>query len=129
MKAAAALCLSALLSGLLPAQEGGAAAELHIDFSGQEVQFRVAGPENPFLGAVLLSLDGSLTHYFQGLPPILSTFVVLGIGEAQDEYKVSVPQSALPPGVMLYAQGLAADGKNIWSTQVRDLVLDVTAPF
>jgi hypothetical protein len=124
---ATAFCLAALLTSL-PAQESPG-AHLDIQFVGPQVEFHVSGPASPFLGGVILSLSPNLTHYFVDLPPILSDFVVLGVGlSAKSEYLLSIPQRMLPPGIMLYAQGLTADGVSLFSSDVHGLVLDGGPP-
>jgi hypothetical protein len=116
-----------LLSGALAAQSPGAPT-LSIEAVGPSLQFTVAGPEAPFLGGVLLSLSPTLTHYFQGLPPLLSDFVVVGVGFADKEYSVQVLQQQLPAGIQLYAQGVVADGVSLLSTEVAAFVLDASFP-
>ena len=116
-----------LLSGALAAQSL-TAPTLKIAAVGPALQFTVAGPEAPFLGGVLLSLSPTLTHYFQGLPPLLSDFVVLGVGFAEKEYSVQVLQHQLPAGILIYAQGVVADGVSVLSTEVAEFVLDASFP-
>ena len=117
-----------LLSGLLAAQSLAAGPTLSMAAVGSSLEFSVAGPEGPFLGGVILSLSPQLSYYYQGLPPILSDFVVLGVGIAEKEYSVQVLEHLLPPGMMLYAQGLVADGISIQSSEVLEFVLDASYP-
>ncbi len=119
------LLVVSALSSALAAQAAPRSPEpvLDIVLKPGVAQFHVAGPEGVFLGGVILSLSPDLVHYFQGLPPLLADFVVLGVGAAYEEYVVSVPQRALPPGIMIYAQGVIADVA-IQSTAVGSLVLD-----
>jgi hypothetical protein len=124
---ASAFCLAALLPSL-PAQKENPGANLAIVFAPPQVEFHVTAPRDPFLGAVILSLSPDLTHYFTGLPPILGNFVVLGVGAGKGEYVVTVPMLSLPPGILIYAQGVAADGSGIYSSAVRSLVLDAGVP-
>jgi hypothetical protein len=131
MYAATALSLSLLLTGLLPAQsQKSPAPDLRIEYPSQRVEFRVTGAATEYLGAVLLSLDPTLTHSFQGLPPILTNFIVLGVGPtaAGKDFIVSVRESMLSAGILYHAQGLLAGGAGVRATPVRDLVLDVTVP-
>lgn len=130
MNAAAVLFSSALLSGLLTAQREIPTPDLRIQIEPERVDFHLAGPGQDFVGAILLSLDSTQTHYLQGLPPILSNFAVLAIGAAKGygEIVITVPDSRFQPGIMFYAQGLTLDGFNIMATPVRDLVLDAGPP-
>jgi hypothetical protein len=123
-----AFCLAALLSSLPAQGKENPGAHLAIVFTPPQVEFHVTAPSDPFLGAVILSLSPDLTHYFTGLPPILSDFVVLGVGAGKGEYVVSVPMLSLPPGILIYAQGLAADSSGIYSSNVGSLVLDAGLP-
>lgn len=116
-----------LMSGTLAAQSI-AAPTLSIEPVGPALQFTVSGPQTPFFGGVLLSLSPTLSHYFQGLPPLLSDFVVLGVGFAEKDYSVKVLEHLLPPGIMLYAQGVVADEVSIQSTAVVEFVLDASFP-
>ena len=131
MKPALSLFSLLLISGALAAQSMAAAPKLSIAPVGASLEFSVAGPEAPFFGAVLLSLSPSVSHYFHGLPPILSDFAVLGVGFADPErntYSVAVLEYRLPPGILLYAQGLVADGVGLQSTPVVEIVIDGSAP-
>ena len=114
-----------LLSSVLAAQSPARSPvpELDIVLAPAAVEFHVSGPEGVFLGGVILSLSPDLVHYFQGLPPLLADFVVLGVGAAYDEYVVSVPQHALPQGIEIYAQGVLAD-LELQSTEVKSLLVD-----
>lgn len=114
-----------LLSSVLAAQAPAhiPVPELDIVLAPAAVEFHVSGPEGVFLGGVILSLSPDLVHYFQGLPPLLADFVVLGVGAAYDEYVVSVPQHALPQGIEIYAQGVLAD-LELQSTEVKSLLVD-----
>lgn len=120
--------LSLLLLSLPLSAQSLTAPTLSIEPVGPALQFSVAGPEEPFLGGVLLSLSPDLTHYFVGLPPLLSDFVVLGVGFADEQYSVQVLQHQLPAGILLHAQGLVADGVAIYSTEVVSFVLDASFP-
>lgn len=125
---ATAFCLATLLTSL-PAQSASPGAHLDIQFNGPQLEFHVTGPAEPFLGGVILSLSPDLTHYFVGLPPILSDFVVLGVGlSVKGEYLISIPQNSVPPGIFIYAQGLTADGVSLFASEVRDFVLDAGPP-
>jgi len=125
------LLVSGLCSGLSSSLAAQAARSpepvLDIVLKPGVAEFHVGGPKGVFLGGVILSLSPDLVHYFQGLPPLLAEFVVLGVGAAHGEYVVSVPQIALPPGIRIYAQGVVAD-LDIQSTAVGSLVLDAKGP-
>lgn len=118
-----------LLSSVLAAQSpaGIPDPDLDIVLAPAAVEFHVSGPKGVFLGGVILSLSPDLVHYFQGLPPLLADFVVLGVGAAYGEYVVSLPPRALPPGIQIYAQGVVSD-LAVQSTAVGSLVLDAKGP-
>ncbi len=121
------LLLSSMLAAPVPAQgsEHAPAPQpvLTIDLQQGAAAFHVAGPKGVFLGGVILSLSGDVVHYFQGLPPLLADFVVLGVGAAYGEYVITIPQSSLPAGVLIHAQGVVAD-LVIQSTDVASLSID-----
>lgn len=118
--------LSSLLAAQAPLDQSPGPA-LSIDLQPERVEFAVSGLDGVFLGGVILSLQPDLVHYFEGLPPLLADFVVLGVGVAHDEYRIGVPVVALPPGLQIYAQGVVADVV-IESTAVGSFVLDAMAP-
>jgi hypothetical protein len=120
--------LSLLLLSVPLAAQAPAAPTLSIEAVGPAMQFSVAGPKAPFLGGVLLSLSPTLTHYFVGLPPLLSDFVVLGVGIADLQFSVQVMQHQLPAGILIYAQGVVADGVDVLATEVASFVLDASFP-
>lgn len=97
---------------------------LVIESDAPVVTFRVAGPEVPFVGGVLLSLAPDLTHYFVGLPPMLTDHVVLGIAYGEDEIALTAPREALPIVVPIYAQGVVFDGTAIQATEVAVMKLE-----
>jgi len=131
MKPARSFFSLLLLSGSLAAQSVASSPTLSIAPVGPMLEFTVAGPEAPFLGAVILSLSPAVSHYYQGLPPILSDFVVLGVGLAADDrraYSVAVLEYQLPPGILLHAQGLLAGRVGLQATAVLEFVLDASFP-
>jgi hypothetical protein len=111
-----------VLSSMVAAQALAPQPVLKIELQPAVASFHVSGPAGVFLGGVILSLSGDRVHYFQGLPPLLADFVVLGVGAVSGEYVVSIPQSSLPPGVMIYAQGVTADIA-LLSTEVGSLMI------
>lgn len=132
MMPALSLCALAALPLLTlssPAPAPGA-LELAIEYQPYSLAFHVVGPEQPFVGAVIGSLSPDQTHYFQGLPPLLTDFVLfdLGFGDAPAGYTAVLPQSLFPAGVAIYVQGVALTQRGLESTDVGEFVLDKTAP-
>ncbi len=110
----------AMLAAVATAQ----APRLVIESDAPVVTFRVAGPEVPFVGGVLLSLAPDLTHYFVALPPMLTDHVVLGIAFGEDEIALTAFREALPIVVPIYAQGVVFDGTAIQATEVTVMKLE-----
>ena len=53
--------------------------------------------------------------------------MVAGVGFVEDgRYQLLLPDTALPPGVMIHAQGVTFDGATIASSKVEDFVLDAS---
>jgi hypothetical protein len=102
--------------------------ELVVHLSPAQVNFTVVASETPFVGIVLVSLSPNVSHYVQGLPPLLEDAVVAAWGFTNSgRYGVSFHDSAFPPGVMIHAQGVALLEKgSIVSSNVGSFVLDVT---
>lgn len=91
------------------------------------VEFSVEGPTTRYVAAVLLSLSPDLVHYFDGLPPLLADHVIAGAGVVeQGSYFLSLPDTQLPPGIMIQAQGVTFDGVAIRSSSVEAFVLDAS---
>ena len=90
------------------------------------MEFSVSGPGSPFLGGVILSLSPQLQVWYGELPPILTDFVVLGVGFTQTEYVSVMPTRSIPAGMALYAQGLAADGIGLYASAVQKVVISDT---
>jgi len=91
------------------------------------VEFSVEGPQTPYIAGVLLSLSPDLVHCFAGLPPLLADHVIVGAGVVeQGGYDLSLPDTALPPGCFLHAQGVTFDGAVIASSAVASFVLDAS---
>jgi hypothetical protein len=130
MKPARSLFSLILLSGALAAQSVNAPPRLVIEFAPLAMNFHVKSLQEPFVGAVILSLNIDQVHYFDGLPPLLVDFAVAGVGLSAPGgiFSCSVAESLLPPGMTIYAQGLTFDGAVFDSTRVKDFVLDVTVP-
>jgi hypothetical protein len=103
---------------------------LTISYAPYQVIFNVSGPEEPFLGAILGSLEPEMTQFFEGVPPLLSNFVVLdvGFGDGIVGYTAVFPELMLPPGVLIYVQGITIDSAGLDATAVDTFVLDVTVP-
>ncbi len=100
------------------------APRLVIESDAPIVTFRVAGPEVPFVGGVLLSLAPDLTHYLVDLPPLLTHHVVLGFAFGEDEIALTAFREALPIVVPIYAQGVVFDGAAIQATEVAMMKLE-----
>ena len=123
MKALFALAL--VLAAPLAAPKEGAL--LDVQLVPGAVQFAVDGPEAPFVAGVLLSLSSDLAHYYDGLPPLLVDHVIAGVGFVEmGRYELSLPDTALPPGVMIFAQGVTFDGGAFAASTVADFVLDAS---
>jgi hypothetical protein len=74
-----------------------------------------------------VSLQPDLAHYLVGLPPLLGESIVLDWGIAQSlRFHSVVPETAVLPGVMFYAQGVTISEAGILSSDVGSLVLDAT---
>lgn len=114
----------AALAAPVAAQEGTAVCDLRIDYGSDLLAFTVTGADAPFFGGVIASLNPQLHHYLHLLPPLLTDFVVLGVGEAAREYVVTLDARVVPAGVTFYAQGLVFDGVGICGSPVRDFVVD-----
>lgn len=91
------------------------------------IDFHLRHDSSPFLGIVLVSMVPDLQHFHVGLPPLLEQSVVLDWGLGQDsEFTTRVPDTLLPPGVMIYAQGVLVGEFGIQSSDVAAFVLDAT---
>lgn len=121
-------CAASLLGAVLPAQSIANGCSLRVDWITAAVQFSVAAGAEPFVGAVIMNLSGQQTHYFTFLPPLLTDFVVAGVGLSQDGvYVLALPEERLPVGVMIHSQGVAL-ASGVASSDVVAFVLDPTAP-
>lgn len=89
------------------------------------VEISVGGHDEIFLGAVIGSLAGDVSHYLTGLPPLLSNHVVIGVGIGYPDggYMVSLPESALPAGVPIYAQGVTLTEPGLLASDVQSFEL------
>ena len=79
-----------------------------------------------FLGAVIASDSDRLTHYLAVVPPLLSDFVILGIGQAQNgSLTLVVPHMAAAVDLEIFAQGvtLDLDSMQLASSAVEALVI------
>lgn len=100
------------------------APRLVVESDSPVITFRVAGPQTPFVGGVLLSLSPDVTHYLVDLPPLLSDFAVLGIAYGEEELAFQAIREALPIVTPIYAQGVVFDGVSVQSTEVTMLLLE-----
>jgi hypothetical protein len=99
--------------------------DLSIDIAAGIIQFDVELGTSPFLGVVLLSLSSDLQHFLVDLPPLLDQAVILDYGLAVGGiYSAAIPETLLPPGIMIYAQGVAIAEFGILASEVDSLVLD-----
>lgn len=91
------------------------------------VEFSVDGPSTPYIAGVLLSLSPDLVHYLVDLPPLLADHVIAGAGIVDEgSYFLSLPDTLLPPGIMIQAQGVTFDGVGFLSSAVESFVLDAS---
>jgi hypothetical protein len=119
------LSLALVVAAPLAAPSGE--ASLAVRLVPGAVEFSVDGPSTPFVATVLLSLSPDLVHYFTGLPPLLADHVVTRIGFVeQGSHFLSIPDTLLPPGVMIQAQGVTFDGVVVGASAVESFVLDAT---
>jgi len=98
---------------------------LDIHYTGGAIGAKVTGPSPDFLGAVIVSDSNQLTHFFVGLPPLLTTFVILGVGQAhQGVLPMVVPHPTLPPVALeLFAQAVTLDAGVISSSDVMKFIV------
>lgn len=126
MKTSRSLFSLIVLSAGLAAQPAPV-PDLLVEFVPLHMKFQVIRPGESFLGAVILSLSPDLVSYSPALPPLLSEFAIVGMGTSLGGiFFCSIPEHLLPPGMMIYAQGVTFDGGVFEATPVRDFVLDVT---
>lgn len=126
MKAVRSFLPLVLMAGALVAQSIPAQPVLSV-VVGPAVEFTLTHANSPFGAAVVLSFAPDQTHWFQGLPPILSDFVVLGVAYVDNRFVIAVPHAQLPSGVLLYGQGIVYDG-NLLSTPVAEFVVEFNQP-
>ena len=117
--------LAVALPLLCAPADTGAPPKLDIHFTGSAIAAKVTGPSQDFLGAVILSDSDQLTHYFVGLPPLLSTFVILGVGQAHDGVlPMVVPHATLPPvDLAVFGQAVTLDAGVLSSSDVMKFVV------
>src|SRR5262245_22124765 len=103
----------------------GSPPKLDIHYTGGAIAAKVTGPSQDFLGAVILSDSDQLTHFLVGLPPLLCTFVILGIGQAQDGVlPMVVPHATLPPiDLAVFGQAVTLDAGVLASSDVMKFVV------
>jgi hypothetical protein len=103
----------------------GSPPALDIHFTGGAIAAKVTGPSQDFLGAVILSDSAQLTHFFVGLPPLLSTFVILGVGQAREGVlPMVVPHTTLPAVEFeVFAQAVTLDAGVISSSDVMKFIV------
>lgn len=98
---------------------------LAIKFNEGNIVAKVTGPSPDFLGAVIVSDREELTHFLVVLPPLLSNFVILGVGQAQNgSLDLVVPHGPLPPvELKIFAQGVTLDAGVLASSDVQTLIM------
>jgi hypothetical protein len=115
------------LASALAGQSLSAPPELYFDVNlgPGTVNFVMAAQEAPYIAVVLVSLSPNLSHYLVDLPPLLADPVVLTWGVANGpRFGVTFPEQAFPPGVFIYAQGVALLETRVVSSAVDEFVLD-----
>ena len=118
------LALAAFLGGGAAAQ--GPACSFALRLEPGAVDFTLKTDAAPALGAFLVSFSPDLTHYFVGLPPILTDFAVLAVGPLDPVMELTLPEGYFPPGILIYAQGVAAVEPGVIASEVRSFVLDAS---
>jgi hypothetical protein len=127
MKLAHSLFSLIVLSSALAAQSVSQ-PKLVVELPATVVKLYVISAKEPFLGAAIVSLSPSLMRYAPALPPLLTDFVLVGMGFSGPggAYACSFDENLLPPGMMAYAQGVTFDG-SVWrATPVGACVLNDT---
>jgi hypothetical protein len=100
---------------------------LVVNLAPAQVNFTVVAQESPFVGIVLVSLSPNLAHYLVDLPPLLADGVVAAWGYTPGlRYGVSFRDVVFPPGIEIYAQGVALFESRVAASGVSSFVLDVT---
>ena len=124
---ASSLILAALCA--LPVVPVKEQPKLTIGFAGPQVEFRVTRGDQIFLGGVIASLSPQMTHYFTGLPPLLTDSILLGAGVGYPDggFSVYVAPSLLPAGVTVYGQGVTLT-EGIEASPVETFTLAVAKP-
>lgn len=119
--------LSLAVAAVVPFAAPSGEPSLTVKLVPGAIEFAVEGPTTPYVAGVLLSLSPDVVHYLVGLPPLLQDFVVAGTGFVEvGSYDLTLPDVALPPGVMIHAQGVTFDGVGLSSSSVAAFVLDAT---
>jgi hypothetical protein len=116
--------LAALLGGGVTAQ--GPACGFALQLEPGVVQFTLKTDTTPALGAVIVSFSPDLTHYFVGLPPILTDFAVLSVDVLAPDMVLRLPEHAFPPGILIYTQGVVAAENGVSASKVARFVLDAS---
>jgi len=121
------LTLASVLTGSLASQ--APACKFSLSVEPDAVAFYLATDTMPAFGAVIVSFAPDLTHYFVGLPPLLTDFAVLSVTAMEGpELNLLLPATAFPRGVFVYAQGLIGAANGIAASRVAAFVLDAGPP-
>lgn len=116
------------MSPLLPAAPPQGAAALAVTLVPGAIEFAVDGPATSCLAGVLLSLSPELACGLDGLPPLLVDHAIAGAGIVeQGSHYLSVPDTPLPPGIMIDAQGATFDAIAFLSSEAAAFVLDASS--
>jgi hypothetical protein len=123
-----ATLLSATLAALLgsAAAAQGPACRFALQLDSGVVQFTLKTDTTPALGAVIVSFSPELTHYFVGLPPILTDFAVLSVDVLAPAMVLRLPERSFPPGILIYTQGIVAATDGISASELASFVLDAS---
>jgi hypothetical protein len=117
------LTLAAVLTGSVAAQ--GPVCKFSLSLEPAAVAFRLTTDSTPALGAVIVSFSPDMTHYFVGLPPLLTDFAVLSVTVMEEpEAQLLLPATRFPPGIFIYAQGVIGAANGIAASGVVQFVLD-----
>ncbi len=105
------------------------AADLVIKYPPDLVELTIVGqPGAVYFGAIIVSLSSALEPLFDTGQLALTDFAVLATGFGDPLFTVSIPQSAVFPGILFHTQGLLLLDLGIQVTPVRSFVLDAGPP-
>lgn len=114
--------LSAAIPSEQPGSAGAQAATPLLDLvvDAGTLHLKVYSPGEPIVGAVIVSLSGTMVAYDPLLPPMLGEAALLGIGGFDGQsFCVHLPLSTCPVGVVVHLQGLALEPSGIAASAPR----------